>query len=304
MRKTMRTAGSKLLFAAVAVISDSVLKGAEASGFNGMVNGFNQGILKLAMEPSLLQTALMEGGPDRKIKLDRSPGVDELYIEGYLQAMLDTIYKQGYLRVRVIENEVLLKNLPPNNTLVNEITDRVKSFLVNKSLLKGGPSTSSRPSRHLQGESEWRFGPTVLTLSEHLFVSFAIRMLRKQADKVMASINWKIKSMVVEGGDGKEIIPVSHKEQKRVNYNLIGGIRSFVFSGMMAYVDGRLCRHIPNAVARRIVEVKKNHCRFNERPHIFITHLSGLFIFSLFGESLLPNGGHSMNVSFLSLCSE
>lgn len=42
------------------------------------VSGFHHGILKLAMEPSLLGTALMEGGPDRKIKLDRSPGIDEV----------------------------------------------------------------------------------------------------------------------------------------------------------------------------------------------------------------------------------
>lgn len=42
------------------------------------MTGFHHGILKLAMEPSLLGTALMEGGPDRKIKLDRSPAVDEV----------------------------------------------------------------------------------------------------------------------------------------------------------------------------------------------------------------------------------
>lgn len=29
----------------------------------------------------------------------------QLYIEGYLQAMLDVIYKQEYLRVRVIEDQ-------------------------------------------------------------------------------------------------------------------------------------------------------------------------------------------------------
>lgn len=42
------------------------------------MSGFHQGILKLAMEPSVLGTAMMEGGPDRKILLDRSPGVDEV----------------------------------------------------------------------------------------------------------------------------------------------------------------------------------------------------------------------------------
>lgn len=113
----LRSAGSNIAFAVVAEISDSVLKGAEANGFNGLVmnynllfvnsvtiilagfilywimmcfifailtnlifkvSGFHQGILKLAMEPSVLRTALMEGGPDRKILLDRSPGVDEV----------------------------------------------------------------------------------------------------------------------------------------------------------------------------------------------------------------------------------
>ncbi|CBI40982.3 unnamed protein product, partial [Vitis vinifera] len=105
------------------------------------------------MEPSLLGTAFVEGGPDRKIKLDRSPGVDELYIEGYLQAMLDTVYKQEYLRVRVIDNQVFLKNLPPNSSLIEEIMDRVKGFLISKALLKGDSSTTSRPLRHLRGES-------------------------------------------------------------------------------------------------------------------------------------------------------
>jgi hypothetical protein len=30
------------------------------------------------MEPSVLGLAIVEGGPDRKIKLDRSPGIDEV----------------------------------------------------------------------------------------------------------------------------------------------------------------------------------------------------------------------------------
>ena len=43
-----------------------------------MSGTFHQGILRPAMEPSPLGTAFVEGGLDRKIKLDRSPGVDEV----------------------------------------------------------------------------------------------------------------------------------------------------------------------------------------------------------------------------------
>ncbi|KAL0350601.1 UNVERIFIED_CONTAM: hypothetical protein Sradi_4209300 [Sesamum radiatum] len=247
--KTLKTAGSNVLFAAVTEISDSVLKGAEASGFNGMVNGFHQGILKLALEPSVLSSAFLEGGPDRKIKLDRSPGVDELYIEGYLQAMLDTMYKQEYLRVRVIENQVILKNLPPSSSLIDEIMEHVKGFLESKALLKGESSTS-RSLRRIRGEREWRIGPTVLTLCEHLFVSFMIRMLRKQSGKVISRIKWKEKA---KADEEKAIVPSTSGEEQKVKLIWKWGIGKFVLSGIVAYVDGRLCRNIPNPLARRIV---------------------------------------------------
>ncbi|WOH10040.1 hypothetical protein DCAR_0729501 [Daucus carota subsp. sativus] len=249
--KTLKAAGSNILFAATTEISDSILKGAETSGFNGMVSGFHQGVLKLAMEPTLLGTAFIEGGPDRKIKLDRNPGVDELYIEGYLQAMLDAMYKQEYLRVRVIDDQVILKNLPPSSSLIEEIMDRVKGFLVSKTLLKGD-SSSYRPLRHVRGESDWKIGPTILTLCEHLFVSFMIRALRKQAGKVTTKIKLKEK---LEVTDGKPIADASvgqeHKGKGKVMWRF--GIGRFVLSGIIAYLDGRLCRRIPNPIARRIV---------------------------------------------------
>lgn len=49
--------------------------------------------------------------------------------------------------------QVLLKNLPPNNALIEEIIDRVKGFLVSKGLIKGDPSATSHSLRHLRGES-------------------------------------------------------------------------------------------------------------------------------------------------------
>ncbi|OMO84164.1 hypothetical protein COLO4_22187 [Corchorus olitorius] len=212
------------------------------------------------MEPSVLGTALMGGGPERKIKLDRSAGVDELYIEGYLQAMLDSMYRQEYLRVRVVDDQVILKNLPPNSSLINEIMDRVKGFLISKALLKGDPSAASRPTRNIQGESEWRIGPTIVTLCEHLFVSFAIRKLRNQADKYLANIkadkflaNIKWKKEPENNDDLKAIVPAKTEEAQKVRFVWKWGIAKFALSGVLAYIDGRLCRSIPNPVARRIV---------------------------------------------------
>ncbi|XP_044379606.1 uncharacterized protein [Triticum aestivum] len=247
--KTVKTASSNALFAAITEVSDSVVKGAETNGLNGMVTGFHRGMLRLAMEPSVLGQAIMEGGPDRKIKLDHSPGLDELYIEGYLQAMLDVMYKQEYLRVRVIDDLVFLKNLPPNSALINEIVENVKAFLVSKALLKGDASTV-RSWRRLRNEPEWKIAPTVLTLCEHLFVSFAVRLLHQEATKAIAEATTKVKGQLTGGEDEGES---SSGGGALVKQGRLWTVGRFAASGVVAYVDGRLCRHIPNPIARRIV---------------------------------------------------
>lgn len=100
-------------------------------------------------------------------------------------------------------------------------------------------------------QQEWKIGPTVLTLCEHLFVSFAIRALRKQANKYVANIKWKRES---DDDNQKALILAKPKADKnRLKFIWKWGIGKFVFSGIVAYVDGRLCRCIPNPVARRIV---------------------------------------------------
>lgn len=247
--KTVKTASSNALFAAITEVSDNVVKGAETNGLNGMVTGFHRGILRLAMEPSVLGQAIMEGGPDRKIKLDRSAGLDELYIEGYLQAMLEVMYKQEYLRVRVVDDQVFLKNLPPNSALINEIVENVKSFLVSKGLLKGDASTV-RSWRRLRNEPEWKIAPTVITLCEHLFVGFAVRVLHREATKAIAEITSKVKQSST-GSEGEA--ESSSSEGALVKRGRLWTVGRFAASGVVAYVDGRLCRHIPNPIARRIV---------------------------------------------------
>lgn len=80
----------------------------------------------------------------------------------------------------------------------------------------------------------------MLTLCEHLFVSFAIRILHKEATKVSGKLTWKGRKLL---GDGR-------KKPQGGKIRVVGG---FLLSGVVAYVDGRLCRHIPNPIARRIV---------------------------------------------------
>ena len=90
----------------------------------------------------------------------------------------------------------------------------------------------------------------MLTLCEHLFVSFAIRFLRKQAGKVISRVNVKEK---LESDTEKAIVPISTVVEQKVKLVWQWGIGKFVLSGIVAYIDGRLCRSIPNPIARRVV---------------------------------------------------
>lgn len=56
--------------------------------------------------------------------------------------------------------------------------------------------------------------------------------------------------------DDKAIVPKQQPDQEeQQNFKFVWkwGIGKFVLSGIIAYIDGRLCRTIPNPVARRIV---------------------------------------------------
>lgn len=92
----------------------------------------------------------------------------------------------------------------------------------------------------------------MLTLCEHLFVGFAIRALRKRADKFTANIKWKRGSE--SDNNEKALVPASPTgNEQKAKFVWKWGISKFVLSGIVAYIDGRLCRGIPNPVARRIV---------------------------------------------------
>lgn len=73
----------------------------------------------------------------------------------------------------------------------------------------------------------------------------------------MGRVKWKGKLVSNEDDDdqSKAIVPKAPtiEEQHKVRFVWKWGIAKFVLSGIVAYVDGRLCRSIPNPIARRIV---------------------------------------------------
>lgn len=81
-------------------------------------------------------------------------------------------------------------------------------------------------------------------------MSFMIRVLRKQSGKVMSRIKWKEQ---VKANEEKAIVPATSGEEQKVKFVWKWRIGKFVLSGIVAYIDGRLCRNIPNPLARRIV---------------------------------------------------
>ncbi|KAH9301469.1 hypothetical protein KI387_013052, partial [Taxus chinensis] len=261
LERTMKKAGSNVLFAVITEVSDSVLKGAETSGFDGVVNGFRRGILKLAMEPSKLSTAVVKGSSTRRIKLDYSTGMNEMYIEGYLQAMLDALFRQVYLKVKVVDDQVILKNLPPNSALIDDIIKCTKNFLIGEGLLASESSLAGYSLRQLKGDSEWKVGPQLKALFEQLLIIFTIRALRRQTWKILGMGDSSVKSTTAKQSSkdqengGLSSGSSSHQVKESKEQDKQGprsALKNLLISSALAYVDGRLCRHIPNAIVRRI----------------------------------------------------
>jgi hypothetical protein len=91
----------------------------------------------------------------------------------------------------------------------------------------------------------------VLTLCEHLFVGFAVRVLHREATKAIAEITSKVKQPSTGGEEEGE--SSSGGGGALVKRSRLWTVGRFAASGVVAYIDGRLCRHIPNPIARRIV---------------------------------------------------
>jgi hypothetical protein len=102
---------------------------------------------------------------------------------------------------------------------------------------------------------ERRLGPAMIALCEQLLVVIAVQGLRRQAKKFLhlprgeKEKEEEEKELVNE----KAIVPKEEPPQERTLPRVKHAATNFVLSSAVAYLDGRLCRHIPNTLVRRIV---------------------------------------------------
>jgi hypothetical protein len=139
---------------------------------------------------------------------------------------------------------------------MEEIMGAVKSFLIGEGLLVGESSMSGARAFR-RGGNERRLGPALLALSEQLLVVIVVRGLRRQAIKVLhLPRNDQGKSQqekMDETEKEKEKAAVNEEQQEGTGLRVRHAVTNFVISSALAYLDGRLCRHIPNTLVRRIV---------------------------------------------------
>eukprot|EP00850_Spirogloea_muscicola_P022055 SM000275S10311 [mRNA] locus=s275:70340:90365:+ [translate_table: standard] len=260
----VKEAGSNLAYAVVTEVSDSVLRGAEAAGVDGLLRGFRRGILNIALKPDMLRTAVRGGAHGTcRIQLDRSVGTEEVYLEGYLQATLDAIFKQEYLRVKFDNDQVVVKNLPPNSTLKDEIVACVRHFLVGEGLLSGETSQAAALSlRRLHGEQDKQMWPAMRALCEQLAVIIVVRSMRRRAlnllpRKAKKQLGLDDKPSRKNEEDEDQVksrnIEKRGKEKSGKWRGLRPALIHLFFSSSLAYLDGRVCRRIPYPFVRRVV---------------------------------------------------
>ena len=102
---------------------------------------------------------------------------------------------------------------------------------------------------------ERRLGPAMIALCEQLLVVIAVQGLRKQTKRYLHFPRGEEEKPAPQE---KAIVPVEEEEpQAQQQEGMLPRVRhaatNFVLSSGLAYLDGRLCRHIPNTLVRRIV---------------------------------------------------
>jgi hypothetical protein len=68
--------------------------------------------------------------------------------------MLDRTFRQDYLRVKLSNDQVVLKNLPPNSRLTSEIIEETRNFLIGEGLIEGDSHAAVARSRRFRGEQD------------------------------------------------------------------------------------------------------------------------------------------------------
>lgn len=109
---------------------------------------------------------------------------------------------------------------------------------------------------------ERRLGPAMIALCEQLLVVIAVQGLRKQASKYLHFPRGgeEEEKKTVASSQEQAMVPMEQEPtqpQQQKQEGMLPRVRhaatNFVLSSGLAYLDGRLCRHIPNTLVRRIV---------------------------------------------------
>jgi hypothetical protein len=168
--------------------------------------------------------------------------------------MLDRTFRQDYLRVKLSNDQVVLKNLPPNSRLTSEIIEETRNFLIGEGLIEGDSHAAVARSRRFRGEQDNSLLPILRALAEQLVIVVIVHKLHVRACQLLHLRTSEKKKPVQEE---KPVLPKEEKTKKEGG----GNIRSIVQKGALhlalssglAWIDGRLCRRIPNSFARKIV---------------------------------------------------
>jgi hypothetical protein len=93
----------------------------------------------------------------------------------------------------------------------------------------------------------------MIALCEQLLVVIAVQGLRKQTKRCLHFPRGDEEEKPAP--QEKAIVPVEKEEpqQEGMLPRVRHAATNFVLSSGLAYLDGRLCRHIPNTLVRRIV---------------------------------------------------
>ena len=140
----IRQAGWSFLISVASDVTDSAIKGAETSGIRGVYEGIIISCARmLTTPPSQHMMSIwtsrnaLTSGLATSFNLSDSVGMNDVYLEAYMQAIVDHLFKLSACEIAIVNSERLeIQNLPLLERDRNELIDYVESILCSEGLIE------------------------------------------------------------------------------------------------------------------------------------------------------------------------
>jgi hypothetical protein len=258
---SIKHAGWTFLISAASDMTDSALKGAETMGLRGVSNAVVISSVRMITTPPkqavfrlwASRSALTTSDLTATFKLSDAVGMNDLYLEAYIQGIIDHVFQLRNCQVSIKDSEELvLQNLPIMESEREELIDFIEHILQSEGLLEENADSNSFGSK---GGGRGGINHTSTFSAKIRHLSQKRKDPRKQLLRIASSFGQNL-AIVLVSQKLRTVLPFHRYVDGSLNkYKSSTGkvVVRTVFSSLFIFGYRRLSWMIPSPFAKKVL---------------------------------------------------